>query len=180
MNFNNILTATHAAVVAGNTTADAARAAFPLIVKAGSSIAALLRMDREGMLVTRAVTAGQRTIAGGLRAILAAEKVDVANRSAVRNALRVAVWADEGYSEPLEHTKAAPLVDAQLLDYQKVSARLSRLAKAIVGDDVGAAQTVKKTKRLPSALVATIKAATKDADVSYADALAALKRVYGK
>jgi hypothetical protein len=149
MNFASILSATHASISADNSHDDAARAAFPVLIKAGATLAELLREERAGQRVATAVSAAHRTLVAGMRALLKQDGVDVLDPKAVRDAIRAAVWLDEGHAEPVAKADDETT-------YMRVAKRISRLATAIVD-----AQRIapEKTKvRVPKDAQATIDA----------------------
>jgi hypothetical protein len=165
LDFTSILSVAHTAIAQGNDVDTAARAAFPVIVKSGCTIAELLREERAGARVATAVSAAYRSLVAGMRAIVTADGVDVTDAQAVRHAIRDDVWADEGYAERMVQSKAEPLLGDALKTYQRVSQRISRLARDIV--DAPVIATEKTAPRVPKALQASIDAllATYDAKV---------------
>jgi hypothetical protein len=156
LDFNNILSSTHAAISAGKTQDDAARAAFPVVIKSGATIAELLREERAGQRVATAVSAAYRTLVAGMRVIVAHDGVDVTDAQAVRHAIRDEVWTDEGHAVRMVQSKAEPLSDSDKREYDRVSKRISRLARDIVAAPVIAAE--KTSVRVPKALQAAIDA----------------------
>jgi hypothetical protein len=156
LNFNNILSSTHAAVAAGADIDSAARAAFPVIVKSGCTIAELLREERAGQRVATAVSAAYRSLVAGMRAIVESDGVDTTDAQAVRHAIRDDVWTDEGHAVRLVVSKAEPLSEADKREYDRVSKRISRLARDIVAAPKIA--TEKTTVRVPKDVQAAIDA----------------------
>lgn len=140
--FSSVLAVTLAAVGNGADRDTAARAAYPVIYKAGVTLPELLREERAGEKVKLGVSAAYRTLVAGMRSLLEHGGTDIADAQAVRHAIRDEVWADEGHAVRLEHRKAKPatetaaavvaLTPAELKVYQNVSARISRLARDIV------------------------------------------------
>jgi len=182
MNFATILTATHTAIGDDVTHAShasierTARAAFPVLVKAGATIASLLRAEREGERVASAVVAARRTLIAGLRVILADSGIDTTSNKAVRAALVDSVWADERITR-IESVK--DISAAELTTYNRISQRISRLARDIV--DAPKAAPNKAAVRVPSAITSVVvaqKAAGMTKAQVRAQLLAALDRAF--
>ncbi len=156
MNFAHILNATHTAIVKGADVDAAARAAFPVIANVKVNIETLLADDRASALTGQALAAANVTIAAGLRAILAADGVDVNNGKAVRDALRPEVWADEGQTMP-EAGSAKPDEGTEArATYDRIAQRVSRLAVRVVAAPKAAPQKV--AVRVPKAVQTSIDA----------------------
>jgi 3-polyprenyl-4-hydroxybenzoate decarboxylase len=176
MNFANILTATHAAIVDGADRDHAACNAFPVLVKAGATIASLLRAEREGERVASAVVAARRTLIAGLRVILADNGIDTKSNKAVAEALRDNVWKDEGIKR-IESVKDAS--DEDKTTYNRIAKRLGRLARDIV--DAPKEAPNKAAVRVPSAITSVVvaqKAAGMTKAQVRAQLLAALDRAF--
>jgi len=132
-----------------------------------------------GEKAKKGITAGQQSLANRARTLLEKQKIDMEDASAIAEALRPLFWADEGMARPVNDAGKPCTPEEgtpERLAFQRVATNLGRMKHAIMGR----VAPVKAKPRLSSKLVADIKAATIAADVSYADALAALKRVYGK
>jgi|SRR6478736_4387679 len=185
--FSSVLAVTLAAVNKGADRDHAAAVAFPVIVRAGSTLAVLLAKDREHTALKLGVSAAYRALVGGMRAIVVHDGVDVTDAQAVRHAIRDAVWADEGHAVRLENRKAKPatekapavvaLTPAELKVYQNVSARISRLARDIVDAPKVAPQKVATpVKRTTKSAIKALA----EAGVTKAELLAAIADVYAK
>ena len=156
LDFTSILSVAHTAIAQGNDVDTAARAAFPVIVKSGCTIAELLREERAGQRVATAVSAAYRSLVAGMRAIVESDGVDTTDAQAVRHAIRDDVWVDEGHAVRLVVSKAEPLSDSDKREYDRVSKRISRLARDIVAAPKLAPQ--KTTVRVPKDVQAAIDA----------------------
>jgi len=156
LDFTSILSVTHASIVKGNDIDTAARASFPVVIKSCATLADLLREERAGEQVKRGIAAAYRALVAGMRAIVVHDGVDVTDAQAVRHAIRDEVWTDEGHAERMVQSKAEPLDADSLREYQRVSKRISRLAKDIVDAPVIAAEKV--APRVPKAAQAAMDA----------------------
>ena len=156
LDFTSILSVAHTAIVKGADIDSAARAAFPVIVKSGCTIAELLREERAGQRVATAVSAAYRSLVAGMRAIVESDGVDTTDAQAVRHAIRDDVWVDEGHAVRLVVSKAEPLSDSDKREYDRVSKRISRLARDIVAAPKIA--TEKTAPRVPKAAQAEMDA----------------------
>jgi uncharacterized membrane protein YdfJ with MMPL/SSD domain len=127
-----------------------------VIVKSGCTIAELLREERAGARVATAVSAAYRSLVAGMRAIVESDGVDVTDAQAVRHAIRDDVWTDEGHAVRMVQSKTEPLSEADKREYDRVSKRISRLARDIVAAPKIAPQ--KTTVRVPKDVQAAIDA----------------------
>ncbi|HKV95874.1 MAG TPA: hypothetical protein VJR90_00065 [Gammaproteobacteria bacterium] len=192
--FTHIINTTYTAGTAGADKITAARAAFPLLTKASSTVAELLALDRQAQDTRAALDAGDVTIAAGLRSILASNDVDVTNTRAVSKALAADVWLDSAL-EPVAialekkhpgatikpETKPAAGTPA-LKYYDKLTQRINRLSKAVVGVPKAprvAASTakVRVSGAITAAVVAQKNAGQTKAEIK-AQLLAALDRAF--
>jgi hypothetical protein len=185
LDFTTILSVTHSAVVKGADRDHAAAVAFPVILKAGATLADLLREERAGEKVKLGVVAAYRALIGGMRAICLHDGVDITDAQAVRHAIRDDVWTDEGHAVRLEHRKAKPatktepaivaLTDDEKREYDRIAKRISRLARDIV--DAPKVMPEKAKVRVPADAAAAIKA-LKEAGVTKAQMMEAIKRAF--
>lgn len=156
INFTDILSATHTAIVNGKDTDTAARAGFRVITQAKATVESLLADDRASAATGQALAAANVTIAAGLRVLLKSEGVDVSSTKPVRDALRERVWKDEGHAMPEAGSAKPEDGSKERKVYDRVAQRLSRLAKAIVGAERIAPQRV--AVKVPRALQSSIDA----------------------
>lgn len=176
MNFASILTSTHSVIAKGGDDNAAVLAGYAVIKGSKATLASLLAQEREHAGVKRGVETAYRALVGSMRAVLISNALDVTSSAIVRDAIRFNVWLDEGYKVALVNSKAAPLAAAELDTYNRVSKRISRLAKDIVGETKPTPEIVPVV--IPRALRAAMKDATEGVD--YKVALATLKAIYGK
>jgi hypothetical protein len=178
MNFASILSVTHSVIAKGGDDNTAVLSAYSTLKQGKQTLASLLALEREHAGVKRGVETAYRSLVGSMRNVLQSNALDVTSTSAVRDAIRFNVWLDEGYKVALVNSKATPLAKAELDTYNRVSQRLSRLARDIVGETKPTPEVVPVV--IPRALRASMKASTLDAGVDFKVALAALKSIYGK
>jgi hypothetical protein len=197
INFNDILSVTHAAIVKGDDIDTAARAAYPLLAKGDTTLIDLLRKDTEHGILKQSVSAAYKTMIGGMRAWVIEQGVDHTDAKKVRWAIRGAVWEVEGYATELtnpvapteealaamktkkERDAAVALFELQSADYKRIHVRVGRLVKAIVDAPKKAkapAQQVAATpvKRVNQSAINALR----DAGASKDELLAAIERAF--
>jgi hypothetical protein len=187
LDFSSVLAVTLAAVGKGADRDTAARAAYPVIYKAGVTLPELLREERAGEKVKLGVSAAYRALVAGMRSLLEHGGTDITDAQAVRHAIRDDVWLDEGHAVRLEHRKAKPatktepaivaLTDDEKREYDRIAKRISRLARDVVDAPKVAPQKVATpVKRTTKAAIKALA----EAGITKAELLAAIADVYAK
>ena len=175
-NINDLVAATTTAFAAKATVPQAEKAAFDALKGKGQTTATLVDRWFEAMALKAAVDATFGGIAAGLALTLKTNGVNVAEKPAVADALRVTVWQRAGHAEPMA-TKGEKGT-AHRAEYQRVAQILSRMVARIVEPNKPKAQRVKAKVICPKVFADGMKS-MKDDGMTKQQALELVKRIFG-